>query len=427
MKKIFTFCFILLAVSSFAQDTVTVMTYNLMNFGNNTSYCTTDNNNLSLKRDYLKTISHYVMPDLLGVNEVAGHDTGMIRFIVDSILNTDGVTCYKHILRYNSSGSDIISSFYYNSNKFKFYNSNFLQTDLRDIIMLTLYYNSPDVANHDTAFIRFIDAHLKAGSTGSDEDSRASETTVLMNYLNSLGTLNNSLVMGDFNVQSSSEQCFQNLINYTNQNIRFYDPVNQLGTWHDNPAMTKYQTQAAQVISNNCTAGGGLDDRFDFILASFSVMNNLQKVNYVTNSYKVIGQDGNHLNKSVDNPANYSVPANVLTALANMSDHLPVTLKLAINQTHAIGFQEANWDNYRLYPVSWLNNTLVFNVSNEIHGNVVVELYDILGKKVLSKHIYLSSSLQNVPVTTPNVPKGLYILKLQDKDIILSAKVLKME
>ncbi len=428
MTKKITFICLWLTSSIIAQDTVTVMTYNLMNFGNYTSYCTTTNNNVQSKMGYLKTITHYVMPDVIGVNEVSGYDTSMFRIILENVLNTDGITCYKRMPRYNSSGTDIISTFFYNSNKFKFYNSNYLPTDLRDIIMLTLYYNSPDVVTqHDTVFIHFWDAHLKAGSTGSDQDERAAETSILMNYLNTLGTLNNSLVMGDFNVSSSSEQCFQNLINYSNSNIRFYDPINKLGTWHDNQSMAMYHTQAAQLNSNNCTAGGGLDDRFDFILASFSVMNQLQKVSYVANSYKVIGQDGNRFNQSVDNPANYSTPSDVLTALANMSDHLPVILKLSIDQTPHIGFQNARWENMELTPVSWKNNILVFKVSNAVTGNSIVELYDMLGNIIESQPMYLSSSRQHLSIQTPQITKGIYILKLRQKEVTLTAKVIKTE
>lgn len=262
-----------------AQDTVTVMTYNLLNFNNNTSYCTQTNNSVTAKKSYLKTICQYVMPDIIAFNEVGANNFN-IQLILDSILNTGGSKIYGRIPYINSSSSDIVNTVYYNTNKFALYSTNYLQTGLRDVIIAMLYYKSVEMENQqDTVFIRVMVAHLKAGSTLNDQQQRAQETQIIMNYLNSIGSIKNTILMGDFNVNSSTEQAFQNLINYSNVNVRLYDPVNKLGNWHDNPQFALYHTQAAQLISNGCTSGGGLDDRFDFILASFAVMNNLYKVN----------------------------------------------------------------------------------------------------------------------------------------------------
>ena len=49
--------FILMGFSLSAQpDTLKVMQYNLLNYGNNTSYCNATNNNISNKDSYIRTI-----------------------------------------------------------------------------------------------------------------------------------------------------------------------------------------------------------------------------------------------------------------------------------------------------------------------------------------------------------------------------------
>lgn len=425
MKKYFLIvALIFFSLVSKSQDTLTVMTYNLLNFNNYTSYCTSSNNNLTNKTAYLKSIINYTLPDIVGFNEIHRSDA-TIQLILDSVLNTNGIKTYSRIQYINSNNSDIVSSIFYDNKKLKFYSSNYLQTDLRDIIILNLYYNGQEVqTNNDTVFIRIMQAHLKAGSTPSDQDQRANETNVIMGYLNSLGNSKNTILMGDFNVQSSTETAFQNLINYSNPNVRFYDPANKLGSWNNNSSFALYHTQATQLNSNGCTAGGGLDDRFDFILASFSIMNNLYKVKYVPNSYKVIGQDGNHFNQGVDYPANYSVPSNVLSALANMSDHLPVTLKLAIQQTPFIGFDDVLYNNFKISSISWINNHLTLQLQGELYGNMQIDIFDAMGRKIFSSNIFLSNNCNIISLPCINVSKGLYFVSCKINNQMTNVKVI---
>lgn len=411
MKKLLFAVYIILSVYLKAQDTVIVMTYNLLNFGNTTSYCTSTNNNFNAKKGYLKTIVNYVLPDIFGVNEVAANNS-VIQLIVDSILNTNGVKTYSRIQYINSSNSDIVNTIFYNNQKFKFYSTNYLQTDLRDVIILNLYYNGKEVeTQNDTVFLRIMQVHLKAGNTTSDQARRLQETTVIMNYMNSLGNSKNTILMGDLNVSSSTEECFQKLINYPNPSVRFFDPINKLGTWHDNSDFALYHTQSAQLNSNGCTSGGGLDDRFDFILVSFGIMNNLYKVSYVSNSYKVIGQDGNHFNLGVDNPENYSVPNDVLLALSKMSDHLPVVLKLKIDQTPLIGFHNPDIQIFDINLVYSNQHQLYFTSNERIYGSISIQISDVLGNIIFERLININNET-SFYVSIPDLLSGMYLVKL---------------
>lgn len=411
----------------FSQDTVKIMTYNLLNYNNFPSYCTVSNNNTSLKDGYLRTIFSYEMPDIFGVNEVSGSGSAFSQHILDSVINVNGITWYNRINYVNSNSSDIISTLFYDSRKFTLYNQNYINGGVRDILINKFYYKSPDVSTlNDTVFITCIVMHLKAGSNPADLDDRAAETLSLMNYLNSMPGLGNCIVMGDFNVQTNTETCFQNLINYSNPNVRFYDPVNKLGNWNNNSAYVQYHTQSTNTdAGNTCKVSGGLDDRFDFILASFYIMNDIAKISYVPGSYWAVGQDGNRFNQSIVSPANYSVPSNVVSALGNMSDHLPVVIKLRINQTPVFGVKEiAGNQNVFVYenPVDDYAKIEIYSDKNE---DCVLTIYDRQGRRILIKalQIHFGYNFLTIPVSDYN--KGMYLFNFINSEGISSLKIIK--
>jgi hypothetical protein len=50
---------------------------------------------------------------------------------------------------------------------------------------------------------------------------------------------------------------------------------------------------------------------------------------YITSTYKAVGNDGQHFNRSINEaPENTSAPSNVIDAIFNASDHLPVIAKV---------------------------------------------------------------------------------------------------
>ena len=404
-----------------AQDTVKVMQYNLLNYGNTTSYCTTTNNNINDKNNDLREIISYVLPDILTVEEIHGTNTVVDNFL-NNALNQDGRTYYQRASITNYSGSDLCNMLYFDARKFTLSWQYAISTSLRDINLYTLYYNSPDLSTlHDTAYLNVMVMHLKAGSTSSDAQTRADMTNALMNYLDVENMTGNNIAMGDFNVYSSSEAAFQNLINYSNAAIRFYDPVNQLGQWHNSSSFTDYHTQSTHSNDDDCHASGGLDDRFDFILISNEVKNNLFKVKYVPGSYKTIAQDGNHFNKGLlDSPTNYTVPSTVLSALYANSDHLPVTLKLRINQSPALGIEK-------------VKNIFDFSVTNPVseqihmtfgaHGSSLhIQLYSILGKSILKDRVNPYETKKDIVVS--HLPEGIYFLKVSNGKQIIMKKII---
>jgi hypothetical protein len=64
MKLIITTLFSLIFMSVLGQDTIQMMQYNLLNYGNYFGDCTTNTNNVNTKNGHLRTIINHVKPDV---------------------------------------------------------------------------------------------------------------------------------------------------------------------------------------------------------------------------------------------------------------------------------------------------------------------------------------------------------------------------
>jgi hypothetical protein len=230
----------------------------------------------------------------------------------------------------NPSGSEIVSLLYYNSNKLGIKSQTPIATQGRDIAFYRLYHK-PLAANNDTVWLYVAVGHLKAGGTASDIAQRGQEAGSLVQHWRSTGLRGNLLVMGDLNVSASTEPAFDSLLNAGSvPNHRLKDPVSRLGSWSGNSSFALWHTQSPRTTSNGCASGGGLDDRYDHILVNDFVMGDSAGLRYVPASFRILGNDGNRFNGNVNGTFNASVPLSVANALYDISDHLPVVLKLAV-------------------------------------------------------------------------------------------------
>jgi hypothetical protein len=386
--------------------------YNLLYYGTTTSFCTTQNNNINTKTAAIDTIMKYIKPDLFTANEI-GANSFAPQNLLDNALNTGGTNYYEKAQMTNSSGGNIMNMLYYDSRKFNLYSQKHLTTPVRDINFYTLYYISEALYSlNDTAFLTVITTHLKSGNSSADENTRASLTQQLMQHLDSFPVNGPVLFSGDLNLYHANEQAWQNLTAFPNAYIRFMDPINQPGNWNNNSVFAPYHTQSTHSASNGCAAGGGLDDRFDFILMNNNLINGLNHYQYLPNSYKSIGNDGNHFNQSINAPTNNSVPPNVLQALYDNSDHLPVMAKIIVDQ-HFTSIAN-NHHPVKGYAVIE-NGQLTVNAIN-INSYNTLKLFDMQGRIILNKTLKTS---ENTPVITniPPLKNGIYIVLLQSNHL----------
>lgn len=426
MKKILFLTLLSIFTKLHAADTLRVMQYNILAYGNYTTYCTSSNNNINMKNAALRTITQYVKPDIFTVNEISQWQP-FHQQILDSVLNINGVTKYKKVPYSNNAGSDIINMCYYNSEKLVYHSMIVPQSYIRDINIYRFYYKSTSLANGDTAFISCIQAHLKAGDATSDPQNpvdRDTMTTRLMRYLNNVNKADNYMIMGDFNVYTSSENCFQKLVNHPNLNIRFYDPINKLGNWNNNSSFAQYHTQSTHT-SSGCAASGGMDDRFDFILLSNMLLNGIGNYKYISNSYKALGNDGQHYNNAINaSPQNNSVPANVLNAIYNNSDHLPIILDLLVNTSVSVTENEIKSPFLNLFYQNPVKDKLELFLTLEKALKIKIRIFDIQGKDLYDATYMLQSGNNYLNIGTDFLKKGIYFMQIQSGEYSTVKKII---
>jgi len=413
MTRFFLLLLILLSLMTRSQDTLRLMHYNLLMYGNDFGGCNASNNNVNDKNNYLRIILDYVKPDILTVNEIY-KDAYFHDLILNSVLNINGVDHFQRGYPINTSNSFIINQVYYNSQKFEMVNYVAVQTSLRDIdIWRFAYKPSSGFLPAGSVELNCAVAHLKAGSSSSDQQQRANETSKLMNYLNNSNANGNYSLSGDLNLYSGTEPAFQNLLYHSNTQIRFYDPINQIGSWHDNPYYAQVHTQSTHT-SGTCPSGGGMDDRFDFILVSEEILTGQEHIKYVEGSYRALGQDGQRLNASLtDPPQNTSVPGNVLNALYNLSDHLPVVMDIVIGDN--LGSVSSISSFYDISFQNPVKDQLVISVRLPGNDNLRIDIFNMIGQAVVSVS-HPVETVSEIQVPVEDLPPGIYFIRLQTSD-----------
>ncbi len=311
MQKLFKYLILtfFISVLTLAQSQHTIMTYNLLNYpGTDTT----------IRNPYYRTIFSSIQPDVLVVQEMQSQ-TGVNGFL-SNVLN--------HVaLNYSAGtfidGTDTDNAIFYKNDVFTFISNIPITTTLRDISEFKLVHN----ISRDT--IRIYSVHLKA-STGTDNElRRLEEVTSLRNVTDALPSSANFIVVGDFNIYSSSEAAYLRLIDQTTQGY-FIDPLELTGIWN-NYIFAPYHTQSTRIRSFGGGSTGGLDDRFDMILISRSML----ELSYIEGSTTSYGNDGNHYNDSINSQPNAVVEQIVADALHYASDHLPVYASFIFNSTDA--------------------------------------------------------------------------------------------
>jgi endonuclease/exonuclease/phosphatase family metal-dependent hydrolase len=413
---------IFLSLSAFSQDTIRLMHYNLLMYGNNFGGCNSSNNNVNDKNEYLKTIIDYIQPDIVAVCELDNssyyHD-----LILNEVFNINGTDHFKRANVPNLSYGYTVNQVFYNSNLFTLESNSAVETDVRDIDIFRFTYNNSN--NPEPIELSCIAAHLKAGNSGSDEQERAEETTALMNYLNNTSAEGNYIFSGDFNFYTAAEQGYTNLLVHPNQDIRFYDPIDSPGEWNNNPAFADIHTQSTHT-NGDCPSTGGMDDRFDFILVSDEIKEGTDKISFIEDSYWAVGQDGLHFNKSLyDSPQIDTVPSYVLSALYGMSDHLPVILDLVIdNNVGGLNTPPSQVDFTYTNPVS---DKLDISIRKSDIDNLTFAVYSLEGKQLSSIDLKNISQNKTISIPIQELNQGMYFLHVLDgKKKITSAKFVKL-
>jgi hypothetical protein len=259
-----------------------------------------------------------------------------------------------------------------------------------------LRYQLRPVGYTSSADVYAYNSHYKSANDTTSAARRNDEAQAIRLNADalghSLGDVNpNIIYLGDFNVYKSSEAMYQTLLSAstptggTNSGWgQAFDPINKPGTWTNTASFTKIHTQspysaAARDALQSGFSGttGGMDDRFDFQLATANLLDG-KGVAYIPGSYQAFGNNGTHgLNNTIDSATNTAQPANILQDMAAVLDHLPVVAdyqlparlgvtvdaapaKIIVGATATVSVAVSN-----TAPVSYANgaDTLSYNLS----------------------------------------------------------------
>lgn len=94
------------------------------------------------------------------------------------------------------------------------------------------------------------------------------------------------------------------------------------------------------------------------------------------------------------------------------------------NQNISISDKKYDVSNFIIYP-NPSSNILNYNFFNESSSIVSVSLIDVNGKSVFSSKKYFQKGLQKDKINISNLPKGIYIVKLQSSTKEMKSKIIK--
>jgi len=419
-KPLFSLLFCITLHFCFA-DTIRMMQYNLLNYTTSLpSGCTLTSNYMNEKDANLKTIIDYVLPDVFCVCEM-GSNISYVNRVLNNVMNTNGRNYYAHCPLTNYSGGDIANMLYYDSRKLVFYSHFYVTTYPRDINAYKMYYKSSSLAQGDTAFITFIIAHLKAGTGTTNEKSRKTQVERLTTKLEQMG-VDNYVFSGDFNLYGASEPAYQHLLFYNNTAFRFLDPINAYGEWQDDTKFAKVHTQSTHT-SGGCFSTGGLDDRFDFILVSPTVYYGSRKVQVLPETYYALGQDGLRLNKSLISPKNNTLPQDILNAMYNFSDHLPVLCNFEIKTATKIDDYVHSFFVNVENPVKNVINLHIYTENDQMYH---FEIFSLNGQKIDNFSEFLQVGSNNFSRSFDFTPSIYFIRITNEQKETIVKKLIKV-
>jgi len=185
----------------------------------------------------------------------------------------------------------------------------------------TLRYQFRPVGYSSSADFYVYSSHYKASTGEQNEARRNVEAKAIRANGDGLGEGAHLIYAGDYNIRSSAEASYQTLLSPGAG--RAFDPIDTPGIWHNSSALRFTHTQAPAFNPPEGLVGGGMDDRFDFQLVSGELLDG-EGLSYLPGSYHAFGNNGTHAccNRSITSGS--GAAPNVLSALATVSDHIPV-------------------------------------------------------------------------------------------------------
>ena len=386
-----------------AQENFKLMFYNVLNFP--------FENAIPNRLQYLELILDDYQPDLFMVcelNNINGANT-----ILNSLqfINSDYQSATFELNTSDDTGSnqnDLQQLLYYDSSKFILESQSIVTTIFRDFNHYRLKLNTVNQSTNPV-ILDVIVCHLKASQGVNNQNLRLQMVNDLTAYLDTFPANSNVVLAGDFNVYTSSEPAFQELIDTANNNtITFIDPADRIGSWHNNSNYIDVMTQSTRTQTGLGGSTGGFDDRFDFIMTS-SAMSTNPELSFVDGTYDVYGNNENptcynqEINSSDCAGSDFSF--NIRDALYNFSDHLPVTLELQTNQSLSVN-ENLVEDTISIIGTNVVDETLKLKVKASLQHQISLSIFNSLGQVI--KTINVDDTL--IQIDASQLAAGMYYI-----------------
>ena len=365
-----------------------VLTYNALNFSDNSGN----------RLQYFQSVFDEIEPDIVLLQEIANEEGAELLL---TALNNGGNNFSRARFL---DGPDTENMLFYRNSVVTFASQDTIDTELRDISEYELLLEGN--------LIRFYSCHLKASQ--GNELLRLEEVTILRDHLNLLEEGSEFIIAGDMNFYTSNEPGYQKFIADETNNIgRAQDLSDQVGSWNNNQNFAAVHTQSTRETAFGGGAGGGLDDRFDFIFSSYEIDNGYG-LEYIEDSLTPFGNDGDHFNQSINAGTNSAVSPEIADALYEASDHLPVFADFDVIPSSqeiivvTIPNIEEQWEQDSTQEIRW--------ASANFSGNIKIELESVESS---SREILIAST-ENDGIWEWNIPLeqplGEYIIVVSDTD-----------
>lgn len=227
--------------------------------------------------------------------------------------------------------------------------------------------------------IHILRGYFKPGDDPNSRDARAQMATQLRRYIEQVPKGHHFVVLGPINVYHSDEPAYFVLTQEIRTGPPVHDPLGRPGLWHHNQAFADIHTASTRMRPFGGGEGGGLNDRFDFILCSQSLIDDA----YVPGSYTTFGNDAMHFNDSINSRPNVAVPDSIADALHAASDHLPVYADFRFSSNIASVAGAADREGLAVSPTLIEGGEhVLFRMRMERASTVAMKLYNALGQKV---------------------------------------------
>jgi hypothetical protein len=166
-----------------------------------------------------------------------------------------------------------------------------------------------------------------------------------------------------------------------------------------------------------------MDDRFDMMLVTNDLLASSPSLRYVPGSYWTVGDDGLHFNLSIlDPPTNTSAPYTVLSAIHNMSDHLPIALDLAFSQP-AVGWAQGHSLNMPMLRAQSISGQLTVWYSGVGTMPFSLSISTLTGQQLAAATLQPATDSGQLTLGSGEYAPGVYLVTLTQNGVRVTQKV----